>query len=595
VTEIVDGAQGPSDEENIEPWGILDNWIAAIVLKRDERVEKENGKKDSSKGSDASLDGYVASLRQLFMSVEDPVNTLHRSEFSEEEWVMLYSGGLRGGGILSQEESIHTHTSLEVKKATESLEKASIRLAEAVRIEETEKKNLKAANERLLYGCKDDTKEAHGYAMVSFPGGEEEKNEIGSELVAMLLDHIKIVKAARNGLAGIRPYIETLKTAKELADRKVDMVEQEGFQDLIKMLHGDTPPSCPICLGTIREPVVFRCVHMACKDCLHRLIQSGTMQAQLCMLCRQPFHVKDLIRLKLPSEDEPAEVPAQQDGSKETPKNRMRLGHEPNVSPEVPPRYSEASTEALFEEFPLPHRLDLPLRALSSIPRQLVTHLRLACGGGASVPGTKEESYPLSAKLMRLVRDLRLVIAEKGIESGKSVVFSSHTRAIDHLGHVLKKEEIGYVRIVRGDSSDEVRDAVTRWNEDPQCMVFICHVGAAAAGLTLTAARHCFLLEPLSKLGEEAQAMNRCHRIGQSRQVEVTMYYYRNTVEERILAYRMMRGEPVLASAGQEEDEGEELSVLQDTASGHMSLDMFQYFLGHRHDTRPEAEVIVVE
>ena len=76
---------------------------------------------------------------------------------------------------------------------------------------------------------------------------------------------------------GITPYIETLQNAKALADRKVDMIEQEGFQDLIRMLQsqGAATPSCPICLSSITEPVVFRCVHMACKLCLERLQASG--------------------------------------------------------------------------------------------------------------------------------------------------------------------------------------------------------------------------------------------------------------------------------------------------------------------------------
>merc|ERR1712046_247162 len=102
---------------------------------------------------------------------------------------------------------------------------------------------------------------------------------------------------------------------------------------------------------------------------------------------------------------------------------------------------------------------------------------------------------------------------------------------------------------------------------------------------TLTAARHCFLLEPCQHYGEEAQAMNRCHRIGQGRQVEVTMYYVRASVEERILAYRLSRGEPVLPAAGDggaEEtlDDVDELSVLQDTGNTKLSLHRLNYFLG---------------
>jgi hypothetical protein len=82
---------------------------------------------------------------------------------------------------------------------------------------------------------------------------------------------------------------------------------------------------------------------------------------------------------------------------------------------------------------------------------------------------------------------------------------------------------------------------------DPTCLVFLLHAGTAAAGLTLTAARHVFLLEPFLSAAEEAQAFNRCHRIGQSQAVTVTTYFVRGSVEERILGYRRLSGE---AAAG---------------------------------------------
>jgi len=244
------------------------------------------------------------------------------------------------------------------------------------------------------------------------------------------------------------------------------------------------------------------------------------------------------------------------------------------------PRFTSHHTEAEYSAFPLPRELDFPLRAMAGLPRDFLTHLRLACGASAAVPGSKTDMHPLSAKMQRLVQDLRRVMREGDTgDTGKSVVFSSHQRAIDHAGKVLADENIGCVRIVRGDSADDVRNAVTRWNRDPECRVFLCHIGAAAAGLTLTAARHCFLLEPCSVHGEEAQAMNRCHRIGQARQVEVTMYYCRNTVEERILAYRMSRGERILEEADGV-DEADELSVLHDTAGARVSLHRLNYILG---------------
>jgi hypothetical protein len=51
------------------------------------------------------------------------------------------------------------------------------------------------------------------------------------------------------------------------------------------------------------------------------------------------------------------------------------------------------------------------------------------------------------------------------------------------------------------------------------------HAGTAAAGLTLTQADLVVLLEPFLSPGDEAQAANRVHRIGQTRPVRCVTYY----------------------------------------------------------------------
>ena len=169
--------------------------------------------------------------------------------------------------------------------------------------------------------------------------------------------------------------------------------------------------------------------------------------------------------------------------------------------------------------------------------------------------------------------DLRKIIAEDG-GTGKAVVFSQIKSTILHLSSVLGAEGILHVTIVRGDSQRHLTDAVTRFNKvtaTPSsasasaaapsssvapdlspCNVFLLHASSAAAGLTLTAARHVLLVEPFLRAGEEAQALNRCHRIGQTRQVEAHIYYSRGTIEERLLLWRSRQ--PSSASASEDSD-----------------------------------------
>ncbi|EKX51406.1 hypothetical protein GUITHDRAFT_65999 [Guillardia theta CCMP2712] len=79
-------------------------------------------------------------------------------------------------------------------------------------------------------------------------------------------------------------------------------------------------------------------------------------------------------------------------------------------------------------------------------------------------------------------------------------------------------------------------DAVRTFNEDPQTFVFLLNAGQLAAGLTLSVASHVILLEPFTNPSEEAQAMNRCHRIGQSKEVCCTVYYAPWSVPPRLSA-----------------------------------------------------------
>jgi E3 ubiquitin-protein ligase SHPRH len=84
----------------------------------------------------------------------------------------------------------------------------------------------------------------------------------------------------------------------------------------------------------------------------------------------------------------------------------------------------------------------------------------------------------------------------------------------------------------------------------------------------LTHADLVILLEPFLSPGDEAQAANRAHRIGQTRPVRCVTYFVRGTVEERLLAFRARQREfggdegdrSVGATRGGGEDSGVEES-----------------------------------
>ena len=76
---------------------------------------------------------------------------------------------------------------------------------------------------------------------------------------------------------------------------------------------------------------------------------------------------------------------------------------------------------------------------------------------------------------------------------------------------------------------------VERFQGDPDYKLFLISLKAGGLGLNLTAAEYVFLLDPWWNPAVEAQAIDRAHRIGQSRPVFAYRLIARDTVEEKVL------------------------------------------------------------
>jgi len=73
------------------------------------------------------------------------------------------------------------------------------------------------------------------------------------------------------------------------------------------------------------------------------------------------------------------------------------------------------------------------------------------------------------------------------------------------------------------------------FRSDPLKTVCLVSLRAGAYGLNLTCASQCVILDPFWNPFVEAQAIDRIHRIGQSRVVKVHRIVVEGTVEDRIL------------------------------------------------------------
>ena len=80
--------------------------------------------------------------------------------------------------------------------------------------------------------------------------------------------------------------------------------------------------------------------------------------------------------------------------------------------------------------------------------------------------------------------------------------------------------------------------AMSLFRDEPTCCGLLLETGNFAAGLTLTAANTCFVLEPQLDAALQAQLEGRVHRPGQTRVAKIVHLYTPGTVEERVVQLR---------------------------------------------------------
>lgn len=140
-----------------------------------------------------------------------------------------------------------------------------------------------------------------------------------------------------------------------------------------------------------------------------------------------------------------------------------------------------------------------------------------------------------SAKLDTLLPRL----AEVADEGHKAIVFSQFTSLLAIVRRRLDEQETVY-EYLDGKTRDR-QQKVERFQTDPNCRLFLVSLKAGGLGLNLTAAQYVFLLDPWWNPAVEAQAIDRAHRIGQTRQVFAYRLIARDTVEEKVLALQQSK------------------------------------------------------
>ncbi|KEP63342.1 UNVERIFIED_CONTAM: SWI2/SNF2 SRCAP/Ino80 [Hammondia hammondi] len=116
----------------------------------------------------------------------------------------------------------------------------------------------------------------------------------------------------------------------------------------------------------------------------------------------------------------------------------------------------------------------------------------------------------------------------------RCLLFTQFSKMLDVLESWINHQGFTYVRLDGSTKVDQRQRVVTRFNANPRIFLFISSTRAGGVGLNLTGADTVIFYDTDWNPAMDRQAMDRCHRIGQTRDVHVYRLVTEHSIEENI-------------------------------------------------------------
>lgn len=134
---------------------------------------------------------------------------------------------------------------------------------------------------------------------------------------------------------------------------------------------------------------------------------------------------------------------------------------------------------------------------------------------------------PKVAALLKLIEEMK--------PDEKGVIFSQWTSFLDIIEKALEGAGFDFVRIDGSCSTEARTDSIVRFKNDDGVRFILCSLKAAGVGINLIRGNVCFMMDPWWNDAIEMQAIDRVHRLSQTRAVRVYRLVMKGTIEERML------------------------------------------------------------
>src|SRR6202012_5862679 len=141
------------------------------------------------------------------------------------------------------------------------------------------------------------------------------------------------------------------------------------------------------------------------------------------------------------------------------------------------------------------------------------------------------DKYPNhSIKLDELAREIT-----ENIGDHKALIFSQFLGMLALIKERLKELGIPFEYFDGSTSAIDREKAIQNFQNDDKYRVFLISLKAGGVGLNLTAADYVYIVDPWWNPAVEQQAIDRTHRIGQTKNMFAYRMICKETIEEKML------------------------------------------------------------
>jgi len=155
--------------------------------------------------------------------------------------------------------------------------------------------------------------------------------------------------------------------------------------------------------------------------------------------------------------------------------------------------------------------------------------LRQICDSPAILNETEKlENH--SIKLDELAREIT-----ENISNHKALVFSQFLGMLALIKEKLKALDVKFEYFDGSTSAQDREKAIQNFQNNDECRVFLISLKAGGVGLNLTAADYVYIVDPWWNPAVEQQAIDRTHRIGQTKNIFAYRMICKDTIEDKIL------------------------------------------------------------